>query len=74
MQELASDIQGDYHKANSAEGLTKAILNQKISYQDKVEFSLSYPLAIGALLLILSLYMAELVNLYRKTVRTFYKE
>lgn len=65
MEELATDIKGNYMNASSSKTLTHAMLNQKTSYKDQTEFNLSWLFALGALIFILSLYIADMPNLYK---------
>lgn len=73
MNELASDIQGRYVKAGSFNELTQAMLNQKASYRDNTNYDLSWLLALGALMSILSLYHSDILSLYQKVTNVFRK-
>lgn len=73
MNDLASDIQGRYLKAGSVNELTQAMLNQKASYRDNTNYDLSWLLALGALVSVLSLYRSDIPNLYQKVTNMFRK-
>ncbi|PCI60537.1 MAG: hypothetical protein COB34_02390 [Methylophilaceae bacterium] len=70
MEELAADIKGNYLKASSPKALTHAMLNQKVSYKDQTEFNLSWLFALGALISIITLYIADMPNVYQKWSKT----
>ena len=74
MKELATDIQGHYLKAGSPNALSQAMLNQKQYYRDKTNYDLSWILAIGALIAILSLYYSSMTNCFQKYVQFFRKK
>ncbi len=60
MTELAAETGSKYLKATDANRLLHAMLNQKMRYHDQVNLDISWLLAIGALLCILSLFIASI--------------
>lgn len=66
MTELATATASTYIKASDANSLLHAMLNLKISYDDKVKLDISWLLAIASLLCILSLFVLDIPKAYRK--------
>jgi mxaL protein len=66
MTELATDTDSTYLKATDANSLLRAMLNLKVSYHDQIKLDISWLLAIGALLCVLSLFIWELPKIFHK--------